>query len=379
MPVRPLFTAFAGFTALAFGTARLSAAESPENPIFSRIAPMKADSGFRQDDYWVWCSSVVKGDDGKFHMYASRWMKAMPMHPGWMVGSEIVHCVSDNAEGPYRFSDVALGPRGPEYWDGCSQHNPRVLRVGDEYVLFYMGSTNPLDDARQHPELVTLSSPYARVGRSNKRIGVAVAKSPSGPWKRFDRPILETKPGTFYSYLTSNPTPYIAPDGKVTLVFKSRRHTPNPPYYSDMMLGLATAPNYAGPYTVIGDKPIFGAGSGNPNEVEDPFIWKDAKGFHMLAKDHQGKITGQRGFGVLSHSDDAYHWKLDPAPLAYSKTFTQTDGKKITLGQVERPGGIFDENGVLTHLTFAVMDGAGGFDGGQNTWNIVVPLKPATP
>ena len=37
-----------------------------------------------------------------------------------------------------------------------------------------------------------------------------------------DAPILDTKPGTFYSFLTSNPTPVIHEDGSVLMIFKSR-------------------------------------------------------------------------------------------------------------------------------------------------------------
>lgn len=347
---------------------------APANAVRARIAPAKPDGGYRQEGYWVWCGSVVRGDDGLFHMYASRWPKSVLMHPGWMVASEIIHCVSETAEGPYRFSDVSLGARGAEYWDGRSQHNPRVFRHGDEYVLFYMGSTHPFEDAAKQPEKVTLDSAYCTVGRANKRIGVATSKSPYGPWTRSDRPVLDVKPGTFYSFLTSNPSPVIHEDGSVTMIFKSRRYKSTYPYHSDMFLGLAKAPHYKGPYTVIGDKPLFGHGDGFP-EVEDPFLWKDEKGYHLLAKDHQGKATGTRGDGLLAHSPDALHWTVDPSPLAYDKFVRRTDGTVVKYGQMERPGGIF-ENGKLTHLTFAVMDGTGGFDAGQNTGVIVVPLKP---
>lgn len=343
------------------------------NEIARAIQPMNADSGYRDDRYWVWCTSIIEGDDGKFHMFASRWPKSLMMHPGWMVGSEVIHCVSEKLEGPYQFSDVALGDRGSQYWDGRSAHNPRICKIGDEYVLFYMGSTHPLKEAQENPEKVTLDSPYALVGRSNKRVGVASAKSPYGPWKRRDRPILETKPGTFYSYLTSNPTPWIESDGSVTLIFKARYHTDRFPFYSDMVLGLAKAPRYDGPYQVVGEKPIFGEGAKNPWEVEDPCIWKDERGYHMLAKDHQGKITGSRGFGILAHSSDALKWSLDPSPQAYSKTFKTTDGKSLTFGQTERANVIL-RDGKPAALSFAVMDGTGGFSGGKNAWNIVVPL-----
>ena len=52
----------------------------------------------------------------------------------------------------------------------------------------------------------------------------SVADSPYGPWKRLDEPILKTQPGTFYSFLTSNPSPIIQEDGSVLMIFKGRHY-----------------------------------------------------------------------------------------------------------------------------------------------------------
>jgi len=43
------------------------------------------------------------------------------------------------------------------------------------------------------------------------------------------------------------------------------------------------------------------------------------------------------------------------------------------MGQLERVHGII-EDGQVTHLSFAAMDGPGGFSKGSKTWAIVVPL-----
>ena len=106
---------------------------------------------------------------------------------------------------------------------------------------------------------------------------MATATSPFGPWTRRDAPVLATKPGTFYSFLTSNPAPYIDKDGSVLLLFKGRGHGDKFPYQTPMSIGVARAPRYEGPYTVVSDKPIFGVDHGG--EVEDPFLWKDRTAF----------------------------------------------------------------------------------------------------
>ena len=342
------------------------------NTIFDRIAPAPVGGGFSQEDHWVWGSSVVKGDDGTFHMFVSRWPKAYPFHPGWMVASEIAHCVSDTAEGPYTFVDVALGARGPQFWDGRSCHNPRVVKHGDTYVMFYMGSTHPFAELAD-PSAMSLDSPYTVVARSNKRIGIATAKNLNGPWQRRDACVLDTKPDTFYSFLTSNPSPSINDDGSVKLIFKSRRYNDTFPYQSAMTIGLATAPHFEGPYTVVGDEPIFG--KDRFGEVEDPYLWRDHAGYHLIAKDMNATLAGQHHAGILAHSDDAKTWTLDESPLAYSRTIRWDDGTTVAMGQLERPFGL-RQNGKLTHLFFAVMDGPGGFGNGTRTWNMVVPLRP---
>jgi hypothetical protein len=371
--IKPIVLALSlcGFAAVCLGESGNS--EKNGNPIHDSLGVVPVDGGFKQEGYWVWGSSIVKGDDGKYHMYVSRWPKTLRFHPGWMVASEIVHAVSDTAVGPYAFSDVALGKRHPQYWDGQSCHNPKVFRHGDTYVLFYMGSTHPFDDAVKHPEEVVLNSKYSIVGRANKRIGVATAPSPYGPWTRMDKPVLDTKPDTFYSFLTSNPTPIIHEDGSVLMIFKSRKYNDQFPYHSDMMLGVAKAPHYAGPYTVVMDEPVFS--ETRFGVVEDPYLWEDAKGYHMLAKDMKGAIAGQPHCGILAHSKDGLNWEVDAHPLAYTKQLKWDDGKTIEMGQLERVQGLI-EDGELTHLSFAVMDGPGGFHRGSNTWNIVVPLKP---
>jgi len=46
-----------------------------------------------------WDGKIIKGTDGKYHMFASRWDQARG-HNGWG-GSAAVHAVSDNLTGPY--------------------------------------------------------------------------------------------------------------------------------------------------------------------------------------------------------------------------------------------------------------------------------------
>lgn len=340
-----------------------------QNPIFRQLGAASTEPSFSMKGYWVWCSSVVKGDDNLYHMFASRWTDSLLFHPGWMVASEIVHAVSENPMGPYKFSDVALPARGAQYWDGRSTHNPRILRYKNKWVLYYMGSTHPFGEPTVRE--FSLTSKWCIVGRSNKRIGVAIADSPYGPWKRFDQPVLDTQPGTFYSFLTSNPSPVIEKDGSVLMIFKARSYQGNSGY-SGMCFGLAKAKNIYSRFQVLNNRqPVLG-GEGQP-EIEDPFFWKDKTGYHMIFKDHVAKYTGEKGSGAMANSSDAIHWKIDSAPQAYSKTIRFTNGTTQTMGQLERPFILFEKD-KPAYIFFATMDGPGGFENATHSWNMVIPF-----
>jgi hypothetical protein len=340
---------------------------------FPAMGTVKRASGFHMDGYWCWDASVIKGDDGKYHMFASRWPKDISFHPGWMTNSEVVHAIADQPEGPYTFKAVALPARGVEFWDGRATHNPTIRKHGDTYLLFYIGSTHPLGDAPRGVKF-ELSDPRCIAARAGKRIGLAISKNLDGPWERFDRPILETKPGTFYSFLTSNPAPVVHADGSVLMVFKARRYKPDGTH-SAMMLGLARAPHYRGPYAVVGPEPLFGPEK--IGELEDPFAWQNADGsYELIAKDMTGKVVGEKHAGVHAVSRDGEHWQLAAKPKAWTRTLTFDDGKTETMGQLERPFILF-ENGRPAYLFGAVGDGPGGFDKMTTSGNIAIPLIAA--
>ena len=148
-----------------------------------------------------------QGEGGNSHMFASRYAESLPMHPGWLVASEIVRAVSKTPEGPYEFAQVVLPARSAQYWDEKS-HNPHIKKTEDGYVLYYMGTTHRFNDVEEgevleHNDFRTISA------RANKRIGIATSKSIFGPWERRNQPILMPRPDHFDNFFTSNPAPVI--------------------------------------------------------------------------------------------------------------------------------------------------------------------------
>lgn len=336
-------------------------------------APMQG--GFAMEDYWVWCPSVIKGEDGLYHMFASRWPKKYPFHPGWGMASEIVRAVSHKAEGPYQFAEVVLPARGAGYWDGRATHNPVIQKCGTEYLLFYIGITYPYPDF-ERPEELNHNSLQWLAARASKRIGLAVSKSVYGPWIRRDHPVLDVRPGYFDDFLVSNPAPCVNPDGSCLLIYKARTYR-LPPYqdqsdlFSGMKLGAAWTDHYSRPFTRLTNEPIFSQKEGT---LEDPFIWKTGKGYAMIAKDWGGTYTGDVGSAVYAQSTDGIHWHVCSDHPAFTRDVLWEDGIIRRMGNMDRPFLLF-ESDQATHLFVATNDGSeAGFATMTRSFNACIPL-----
>lgn len=334
-----------------------------------KLLPAPSEGAFSMDGYWVWGSAVVE-DKGVYHMYATRVPVKYKFHPGWMVNAEIVHAVSDKLEGPYRFSEIALERRGAQYWDGMATYNPHISKYKEKYYLYYGGTRHPYEDPTDQE--LTLPSKWCISSRFNKRVGLAVSDSPYGPWKRSNKPVLDTEPNTFYSYIASNPAPVILPDGQVYMLFKGRRTLENGKY-SRMQLGVAHASSPEAPFKVLNDnEPVFKfEGQG---EAEDPFLWYEDGCFYTVFKDQVGSYTGERGAGVKAWSKDCINWKVCEPAKAYSKEVLWSNGTKTKQGNLERPF-IFFRKGKPLCIFFATMGGTGAGFNGEKAWNLVIPIS----
>eukprot|EP01031_Cornospumella_fuschlensis_P050935 gene50935-62295_t len=109
---------------------------APTAPKFiSRLQPAVVGGGFELPDHWVWCGAPIRGEDGNYHLFASRIPKTVLFHPHWLFMSEIVRAEPPTPVGPYKFAEVALAPRGGDFFDGRTTHNPHIRKVGDTYLL----------------------------------------------------------------------------------------------------------------------------------------------------------------------------------------------------------------------------------------------------
>lgn len=51
-----------------------------KNELFHHLGQAPRTPAFESEGYWVWGSSIVKGEDGKYHMFVSRFPKSLPFH-----------------------------------------------------------------------------------------------------------------------------------------------------------------------------------------------------------------------------------------------------------------------------------------------------------
>lgn len=336
---------------------------------YSRLQPAVAGGGFELPDHWVWCGAPIRGEDGRYHLFASRVPKSVVFHPHWLFLSEIVRAEAEQPAGPYRFAEVALPPRGGDFFDARSTHNPHIRKVGDTFLLLYMGTNyDGPAPTPQAPEV--FRSPRYLATWARKRIGLAASRSVRGPWKRLDQPLLEPRPGEWDSIATTNPSLCPLPDGSFLLAYKSRKEN-----LGNLQVGVAHAPHYTGPWERQPTPWLF---RGQPAHVEDPFLWYEAGRVQALMKDMTGGICGEKFAGVHVTSVDGLKWDFDRATLAYRRTVRWSDGRQTRQGFLERPQLLIEE-GVPTHLFCATADGPGAeLKDATRTWNIVFPLARPT-
>lgn len=337
------------------------------------VQPVPISNGFHQNGYFVWCGAPVRGDDGRYHLFYSRWPVTKGFAPGWAIWSEIAYAIADCPEGPYQFVNVALPARGlnpatrQKYWDGDVTHNPYILREKGKYYLFYMGNFG--------------DGTYAG-HRNNQRIGLAIAEKPEGPWIRVDAPIVDVSPdkSAFDSLCVTNPAVAIQPDGGVLLIYKAVQYDKGKLMGGNVRFGVARADRIEGPYIKIPGR-IFEAG--NPTDAkhwmlaEDPFIWYSQRygnQYYAVVRDVRGTFSGANGGLALFQSLDGLDWKPAKHPRVLGTHFNKSDGT-FSESRVERPFLLFDANEVPIYL-FSATDGYE--PQGRASYNVHIPLKIPT-
>ncbi|WP_167615702.1 glycoside hydrolase family protein [Maribellus sediminis] len=300
------------------------------------------DNIFRSDEYYNWCSSIIKGDDGKYHLFYSRWPKEYGFL-SWLTHSEVAHAISDSPAGPWKYKETVMQSHGKGYWDAITVHNPKIKKFGDKYYLYYV-STNMGDQDYTEEELVeTAKVGYSHPNwkkylRPNQRTGVAVASSLNGPWERMDQPLIE--PSGPIATLTVNPAITQGKDGKYYLIVKGDK--PNETRFIRNQ-AIAVSDKPTGPFKMM-DKPVI-----DYLDTEDMSLWYDGKRDYYYGVFHANSFIG------MVSSADGFNWKKATEYVLMYKILQTSDGL-MKPDRLERPF-VYVESNEPQVLSLAVKKG----------------------
>ncbi len=327
---------------------------------------------FEEKDHNVWCNNILKGRDGKYHAIYSRWPKSRGHH-GWVTHSEVGHAVSDQLTGPYQFRGLVLPPRGREFWDGDCTHNPHVLEHGGKYYLYYMGNRGsgywdgtPAD---RMPSIRDDDEWW--VNRNHQRVGLAIAEDLNGPWKRFDKPLIDVTEGRL---MTSTPTVSVRPDGKFLMVYKyvEKDGSRNG---GRVVHVTALSPSPEGPFVDTGVPFIT-----HPTArfaLDDHVEWVFNGNYYCLAKDSRGVWSDEpEGSTMLFESDDmGLEWKPSKPFLAIrAGEIPWTDGTRTPTERTADMMKFYMEDGLPKALIIAVLP-----KHSEDSFSLIIPLETPEP
>ncbi len=193
------------------------------------VLPRYVDNGIEDNTWSYWGGNVIKGDDGKFHLFVCAWAENSPKgHMEW--GNSIVfHAVADNSFGPFKVKgEVGKG------------HNPEIFQLEDgTYVVYVIN-------------------------------GRYTSNSLNGPWEYGKFEFLKRDRRAIAGL--SNLTFAKREDGTYLMISRG-----GSVWYSKT--GLS-------PYSMVTDKSVYPAVKG---AYEDPVIWKTNVQYHLVVNDWKGR------------------------------------------------------------------------------------------
>jgi hypothetical protein len=305
-------------------------------------------------DWYVWGASVIE-NGGKYHAFVERWPRKYGFD-AWLTHQEIAHYVADSPDGPFKYVATALQGRDKGHWDQIGAYNPYICRFGGKYYLYYVSKSYPAITAEGLIELAAAGgrSPNWMPVRNAQRIGVAVADSLDGPWKRLDKPILG--PGGPIKNVTVNPAVCAGPDGKFHMMLKG-----DDPAKAQTIQACAIADYPEGPWTYSPNAAFADACT------EDACLWFDTKAQRYYAVVH---ILFKPLLAMII-SRDGTHWEEAAQFTLTRKQAKLDDGKIFTPARMERPFMLLDADDKPSRLYVAVMA-----DG--RTYNLCLKCLPKT-
>jgi len=337
---------------------------------FKKLIPdtLLKTSAFKLDSFMVWGADMVRTKDGTCHLFFSHWPKHLG-HRAWVTHSMIGYATSGKPEGPYHYQGIALGYRNQTDWDGTMTHNPSVIEFDSKYYLYYTGTHGP---GNWGPDQSIDNEDEAWQYRMNQRVGVAVASHPSGPWQRFDKPLLDVP--DYGSGIVATPCAMVSPENKIYLYFKTQL-----PGDGKFGGGVFHYPSVSvsplGPFKKF-DKPLVNKNEIFPDNffnfhVDDHEEWFQDGRFYAIVKDHDAPYLTE--FGKILHlleSKDGMTWERSANPFVKDRKIIWDDGHIQYFERLEMPK-IYLENGKPMVLFLSALPDD---DPKEHSFNIAIPL-----
>ncbi len=242
-----------------------------------------------QNLYYVWYSRSLQGPSG---YYAEVWYATSPDGKSWTE------------------QGVAIGKGEHATWDENGVFTPTVLIAEGRYYLFYTAVPKPF--RQEHPPTPTA-------------IGVGIADSPDGPWRRFDgNPILRVGPPGAWDSCRVDDACLIVRKGRYWMYYKGRQQGLSP---AETKMGLAIADSPTGPYQKHPENPVLNSG----HEV---CVWPHREGVAALVAPvgSEGNTVQYSADGICFRQKARAHPPSAPGPYRTDAYADVAFGKGITWG-----------------------------------------------
>lgn len=320
-----------------------------------KILPLGDENVFRDSVYYNWCNSIIKGKDGKYHLFYSRWKRAKSF-TGWLVFSQVAHAVSEKPAGPYRYVNTVLdfGKANHKAGEMIMAHNPKVKYFNGRYYLYFISTHSDKDIAAATLDSIASTGyphPLWIPLRENQRTYVASSANLDKGWKIRKKPLVE--PSGPIKTLAVNPAVTQGPDGKFYLIVKGDRPGTNQ-FLRNQAVAVSNHPDRG---FVIQPKPVI-----DDIDTEDVSLWYDMPTRRFYSIFHAHTFLG------MMTSKDGINWEKAADFEVMKKRITRPDGRPdLVPDRLERPS-VFSENSVPEVLSAAVKTG-------DDAYIITIPLK----
>lgn len=279
------------------------------------VQPRYIDNGIEDNIRSYWGGNILKGEDGRYHLFVCGWPENSPKgHMTWP-NSVVYRAVSSNSYGPFMIADT-IG----------KGHNPEVFRLKDgRYVLYVIGKCY-------------------------------IADKLDGRWKackRFDYDFRGRKKVNL-----SNLTFTQREDGSFLMISRTGQVWISRTGYPD--------------FSFVNSKSVYPNVAGS-RDFEDPVVWRDHVQYHLIVNDWRGRIA------YYLRSKDGVNWVTDPGEAYAPGIAVHADGQKENWYKYERIKILQDAYGRAVQANFAVVDVAKDKDLGNDNHsskNICIPLNP---